>query len=231
MIDRSTPRFDRLAPVYRWMEWLSFGPFLALCRFEYLDALRDRKRALIFGDGDGRFTARLMGTNPDVEVEAVDSSIAMLRVLEGRCRSHFTRLKTTCMDARDWQPGRELLDLVVTHFFLDCLTTEEVGELASRVRSATQPGALWVVSEFAVPPGRLHGLMARMVVDLLYRAFGWMTGLGVRHLPRYEGEFEKQGFRKKASRARLGGLLVSQLWVLEAASASQRGGMDSARDF
>ncbi len=52
--------FNRLAPVYRWLEWFTFGPILWKCRCAYLVEMMNRRAALVIGDGDGRFTAQLL---------------------------------------------------------------------------------------------------------------------------------------------------------------------------
>ena len=66
--------FDRIARPYRWLEYLSLGRALERCRFHFLPRLRDCRRALVLGDGDGRFTAKLLDANPSVQVDAVDIS-------------------------------------------------------------------------------------------------------------------------------------------------------------
>lgn len=215
------PNFDRLAAVYRWMELASFGPFLQLCRCAFLSELGSCRRALIFGDGDGRFTARLLRSNGDIFIDAVDASRAMLRSLVRRAGKHGQRVRTEQVDARAWAPcyavsetdgdSQDRYDLVVTHFFLDCLTTEEVAVLAQRVRSAVCPGAMWIVSDFAIPTNAM-AVLARLVVAALYRAFGVLTGLRVRQLPDHRHVFEKAGLQCVRKRAFLGGLLVSELW-------------------
>ena len=220
-VGRAEPRraanFDGLARIYRWMEYASFGPWLRRCRCAFLPELEACRRALAIGDGDGRFTARLLAGNPTVEVDAVDASAAMLRTLERRAGANRERLRVACIDAREWDARSwdaqdAKYDLVMTHFFLDCLTTEEVRELAAKVRGATHEGARWVVSEFAVPAGWFGRLVARPVVLLLYAAFGWMTGLRVRALPDHSEALRSCGFVLKRRRAWLGGLLASEMW-------------------
>ncbi len=212
------PDFDRLAGVYRWMEALSFGPWLGRCRCAFLPDMRTAQRALVVGDGDGRFTVRLLQENPMVEIDAVDISPAMLRALVRKAGQHADRVHAKVADARSWSPdtwadGRGPgYDLVVTHFFLDCLTTAEVGALAARVRTLVADDATWVVSEFAVPAGWFGRLVAGPVVGFLYRAFGWMTGLRVRSLPDHAFALEQTGFRLCRRRSWLGGLLVSECW-------------------
>ena len=110
--------FNPLAPFYRWMEWFTFGPFLWKCRLAFLPEMRSRKSALILGDGDGRFTARLLQDNPQIEVDAVDASEAMLRQLVRRAGANAVRVRTQLADARQLSFRAGNLDLVATHFFL-----------------------------------------------------------------------------------------------------------------
>jgi hypothetical protein len=207
-----SPNFDRLAGIYRWLEWLSFGPFLSRCRNASLDRLGHRRRALILGDGDGRFTTALLRTNPGIRIEAIDASPAMLSQLVRRAGSLADRVKTCCTDARAWKPSEPDYDLVVTHFFLDCMSTKEIASLAARVRACVRPNAEWVVSEFAVPPGLYGKFVARPLVAFLYRAFGWLTGLQNRSLPDYRPALRQAGFRLTKHRHFLGGLLVAESW-------------------
>ena len=117
-----------------------------------------------------------------------------------------------CIDVRDWEPREAGFDLVVTHFFLDCLDSEEIEALAERVRSAVSPAARWVVSEFAIPEGWFGRYVAGPLVWMLYRAFGCLTGLGVRTLPDHHAALRKAGFRPKERRSWLNGLLINEIW-------------------
>ena len=207
-----TPNFNRLARLYRWMELASFGPWLWWCRCAFLSDLTQCRRALVLGDGDGRFTARLLRANPILSVDAVDSSSAMLRALLHRAGHNACRIRAYRADARIWQPANSGYDLIVTHFFLDCLTTGEVQSLAATLRKAVSPSALWLVSEFAVPDGWFGRLVARPLVRCLYFAFGRLTGLTLRALPDHHAALQQSGFIIQNRRTWLGGLLVSELW-------------------
>ena len=216
-IPKPAANFDRLAHLYRWMEYASFGPWLWKCRCAFFADLLACRRALVLGDGDGRFTARLLAANPQIEVDAVDASAAMLRSLERRAAPHRVRLRAERADVRmgdaqAWNTPHAPYDLVATHFFLDCLTTEEVRALAHRVRPAAAGGARWVVSEFAVPAGPFGRFVARPIVALLYAAFGLMTGLEVRTLSDHSAALRSSGFVLEKKRTWLGGLLVSEIW-------------------
>jgi SAM-dependent methyltransferase len=211
-IGQGCANFDRLAGIYRWMEWLSFGPYLQRCRCAWLDRLTGCRRALVLGDGDGRFTARLLRANPRVTVDAVDSSAVMLRALIRRAGADASRVNAHVADLSDWKLADAGYDLIVTHFLLDCLTGEEVRRLARAVRTMAGEDALWVVSEFAVPEGRFGRLVAAPLVSGLYWAFGRLTGLGVHRLPDYATALGEAGFALQRRRCWLGGLLVSERW-------------------
>jgi len=204
--------FDRLAGIYCWMEYLSFGPMLMLSRLQFMAQMKNARHALILGDGDGRFTRRLLEANSQVQVSAVDASPAMLRTLLHSAGSHATRVQTLCADLRGWQPQGTNYDLVVTHFLLDCLSTEEVDELVKSILPALGEDAYWVVSEFAIPESWFAHRFALLLVGFLYFAFGILTGLKIRRLPRYAASLSAAGFELRSQSTRLFGVLRSELW-------------------
>ena len=204
--------FDRIARPYRWLEYASFGPMLERCRFCRIPQLASARRALVLGDGDGRFLARLLTRNPQLRADVVDSSPAMLRLLESRVAAVHARdrINIQLVNALKFEP-HETYDLVVTHFFLDCLTTEQVTILAERIRPHLAAGGLWVVSEFSIPSG-IAALPARAIVSALYLAFHITTGLRTRSLPDYATALRASGLVLEDRKPFLGGLLVSDIW-------------------
>jgi SAM-dependent methyltransferase len=218
--NRPTPNFDRLARLYRWLEYASFGPMLERCRFYFLPACATARRALILGDGDGRFTQRLLQANPFLEVDAVDASAQMLQQLRQRVASSGTddalRVHTLRADIRAFTPERRDndpgYDLVVSHFFLDCLTPNEIDALADRLRECLAPDALWLISDFAIPQRGWLRPVAQLVVRSLYFAFDCLTRLRIKKLPDYAGALEQHGFFQVQQKTFLGGLLTTELW-------------------
>ncbi len=204
--------FSRLAHVYRWLEWFSFGPVLWHCRCAFLAEMDSSRAALVIGDGDGRFTARLLAENPQITVEAIDASESMLRQLMQSAGRNADRVRVQLADARQLNLTPRNFDLVATHFFLDCLTTAEVEALAMRLRGILPHDAAWVVSEFAVPDNWYGRLIASPLVTALYIAFGFFTGLTIRRLPAHREALQRAGFTLKKQRKWLCGLLVSELW-------------------
>ncbi|HVJ08628.1 MAG TPA: class I SAM-dependent methyltransferase [Acidisarcina sp.] len=212
------PNFDPIARAYRWLEYLSFGPMLAHCRFSSLPELVHSRRALVFGDGDGRFLARLLTLNPHLTADVVDSSAEMLRLLEQRICSIGAeareRITLHHAGALSFAPPKFGYDLVVTHFFLDCFSTEQLAALFRMLRPHLSAGALWALSDFAIPPGPIAAVCGRLLVAGLYRSFGLLTGLRTRTLPEYRGLFEDNGFTLCQRKTWLRGLLAGEVWRL-----------------
>ncbi|MGI8773113.1 MAG: class I SAM-dependent methyltransferase [Acidobacteriaceae bacterium] len=227
--------FDRLARPYRWLEYLSFGRALERCRFALLPELASAgkrtapSRVLLYGDGDGRFLQRLLTVYPALEVDAVDSSAAMLRTAAARLSPDArARVRFHHDDALRFTPppaagtgGDAGYDLVITHFFLDCFNDNELHRLLDRlldrpldrVGPHLAPDARWLVSEFAIPNRPLPALAARALIRLLYIAFRILTGLRANHLPDYAAVLAQHGFILSRRKTLLGGLLQSELWL------------------
>ncbi len=213
--NRRAANFDAIARPYRWLEYITFGRLLERVRFAHIPRITDRKHALVLGDGDGRFLARLAGQNRGLHAEAVDSSASMLALLQSKvCKvGAADRVTLTQADVIDekFYPVGSGYDLVVTHFFFDCLTDREVERIVDRIIPRLAHESIWIVSEFDVPPAGPR-MCARILIRLLYTSFGLLTGLAVRSLPDYRRILRSRGFRLEKQTTNIRGILVSELW-------------------
>ncbi|MGD0445422.1 MAG: class I SAM-dependent methyltransferase [Edaphobacter sp.] len=213
-MSKGEPNFDSIARPYRWLEYLTLARALEKTRNHYLPQLLDRRQALVLGDGDGRFLAQLLVNNPQLQADAVDSSAIMLQLLRQRCESATsdakTRLRTYQSNALSF-PLENSYDLIVTHFFLDCLTQPELNNLIRRIAKNVPPGTLWLISDFRIPRGPMR-LPARLLVRSLYLAFGVLTGLRTTHLPDHATPLTQAGLVRIEHQYRLAGILTTELW-------------------
>ena len=136
----------------------------------------------------------------------------MLKALTQRANSD--RVRVFQADARLWRPENadQRYDLIVTHFFLDCLTTEEVRHLASTLHGCASANATWVISEFAVVDNWIGKFTSRLLISALYWAFRGLTGLSIRKLPDHRSALREAGFILQKRQPHLGGMLKSELW-------------------
>ena len=214
---KEAANFDRIAGAYQVMEYLTLGPLLERTRMHFLPSLRDRRKALLLGDGDGRFLARLLLQNETLQADAVDSSGTMLA--EARRRSAAMaantnqRLRTHRQDALKFVSDRHY-DLVVTHFFFDCLTGEELAQFVTQTAPRLASGALWLVSEFRIPERGFGRWIAHLLVRSLYGIFRVLTGLRVTSLPEHATALRGAGLVCLCQHGLLFGLLTTELWKL-----------------
>jgi ubiquinone/menaquinone biosynthesis C-methylase UbiE len=207
------PNFDRVAHIYRWAEYLSLGPLLQRTRTHFLPKLPPCTNALILGDGDGRFLSRLLQQQPNLNALAVDTSASMLRLLRARCLrlAPSANLQTLQASALTITPPPST-DLIVTHFFLDCFAQPELDTIAQHLFTQTQPGTLWLVSDFAIPQARLLKPLAMLYIRLLYFIFRILTGLRVSQLPDPQSSLASAGFERITHHDLLCGLLYTEIW-------------------
>ncbi len=171
----------------------------------FLPELRHARRALVLGDGDGRFLRELLRDNPTVRADYVDLSGRMLEL--ARQKAGTERVNYRVGDAREIEFAAGQYDLIATHFFFDCFGSGELPRLIERIAASAKPGARWVVSEFRTP-----NAASALMVRLLYLFFRVTTGLQTQSLTDHRPFLEAHGFERLTTSGAGGGLLVSELW-------------------
>lgn len=199
---------DKFARWYALAEHLAFWRALERRRNCFLVNVHDVRQVLVLGDGDGRALVELLRACPDAQVEYIDLSVRMLEIAQRRVGA-TDRVQWAVANALNTSYPAAHYDLIVTHFFLDCLDAAQVNTLVERLVKAMQPGGRWLVSEF-----RAEAAWSKAVVRLLYLFFRMMTGLGVTRLPEYRTILGKNGFVLVKRQTALHGLLASELWTL-----------------
>ena len=195
---------DRIARCYRWLEYVAFGKELERRRFRFMKEASGATRALILGDGDGRFLARFAARS-EASIDCIDSSARMLEL--ARARAGESRVRYSCGDALTLSFAPAEYDLIATHFFLDCFDERDLERLIERVAGAAQSDALWLISEFRQPR------WATPLLKGLYLFFRVTTGLKTTRLIDHRPLLAKHGFRLKREETSRFGLLASELWL------------------
>ena len=229
------PSFDAIAPFYLPIERLAYGPVLHRCRTAHLDRIQDCRRALILGDGDGRFLAELLSSYHQIQVDSIDLSPGMLALARARIAGMAgasERIQLLQGDARTcpWPASR--YDLIVTNFFLDCFTATDLANVIARVAAVTGPGTLWIDGDFRLPPGRWLRPVAQTLLVTMYLFFQITTGLRTRKLIEPAHYLAAHGFKRVSERCGLWGFLSSRLWVRgENAIAAGSSDLAAVQDF
>src|SRR5262249_36606771 len=102
--------FDRLAPHYRWMEFLLAGKKLQHCRTAFLSQVEHARDVLILGEGNGRFLAECRYGLAEARITCVDASARMLQLAHDWLRNHglsTAGINFVHADALAWNPPRQ----------------------------------------------------------------------------------------------------------------------------
>lgn len=209
--------FDAIAPWYRTLETIAFGRALQRCRIACLGDAQSARRALVVGEGNGRFLVALLQTYPEMQIDCVDASERMLHLARRRienelpesiaARVHFFR-----RDITSWAPPEDSYDLVVTHFVLDCFPAAELAAVIERLARATKPNADWLLADFRIPAGGLARCQARAWLAVMYQFFRLTARITATELINPTRHLQAAGFVLVRQRLLRQGMLKSELW-------------------
>ena len=207
--------FDRLAPHYRWMEWLLAGGKLQRCRTAFIRDIPAPRNVLMLGEGNGRCLVELLRAFPAAHFTCVDASARMLACARARVKAHGLRdaaIEFIQADALNWQPPAAQFDLLVTHFFLDCFRAEHLAVLVPRLAAAAAPEARWLLADFCEPPSGFAKWRARWILRAMYFFFRRATRLAAVRLTPPDAFLQHSGFTLRERRPSDWGLLRADLW-------------------
>lgn len=202
--------FDRIAPFYRAMELVTAGGKLQRCRTAFLDDIPVPEKILIAGEGHGRFLPECARRFPEARIVVVDSSKKMLEI--ARQKTASKRVEFVHVDFLELiGPSREF-DLIVTHFFLDCFTADELASVVRKIGTMATAEADWLLADFEIAPAGAARWRSRAIVGMLYRFFRAVAGLHADSLVSPDAEIQKAGFTVRRRQVYDWGLLKSEWW-------------------
>ncbi len=206
--------FDRVATIYRLLEYAAFGKALEAARFRYLDRLKECRGILIIGEGDGRVLQRILALAPRASVRCIDDSAAMLaRAAKRLAPADRGRVSFECADARIAAIPANAYDAVVTMFVLDCFSPADVRRLVERLTAGLRPNGVWLFADFSIPQSGWRRARARVWIACLYAFFRWRTGLAVRELPPSEDILRAAGLSVVEAETLQRGLLTTAVYA------------------
>lgn len=207
--------FDAWARWYRGGEFVLAGGLMQRCRLHHLNQLHGIRRVLLLGEGPGRFLEVLCERHPSAEVTCVDASRGMLdqaaRAIARRGGAS-SRVQWVHADVRGWKPETPGYDLIVTHFFLDCFTSEELADMIPRIASWSASDAGWLLADFRIPSAGWRRWRATGVHALMYFVFRKTTQLSARSLVDPTRYIAASGFHLESRAEFSAGLLHTELW-------------------
>ena len=208
--------FDAVAPWYRALETIAFGNALQRCRVACLNEIESPRRALVVGEGNGRFLCELLRAHPGIQVDCADASERMLQLARRRVEmeqpDRSDQVRFLHRDVTSWSPPENHYDLVVTHFVLDCFPEGELAGVIKRLASAGTPEAVWLLADFRLPGQGFARLRARVWLAAMYQFFRLTAQIRATELIDPTPFMQANGFALTRQHLFRRGMLKSQLW-------------------
>lgn len=181
---RSAQGYDRLAKVYRPLEFCLFGHALQRARVALIGDLPKATEILVLGDGDGRLLEQLCQSQTDGQITSVDHSQVMLDRQRARLEplGADRRVQFICRDARSFVPAVGKYDLLITAFFLDCFTEVELGKLLPIWLAGLRESGHFYFVDFVRPKSLWRRCQSDVYQSMMHGLFRWQTGLPNRRL-------------------------------------------------
>ncbi|MES2596181.1 MAG: class I SAM-dependent methyltransferase [Verrucomicrobiota bacterium] len=211
--------FDILAPFYRSMERFTAGRKLQRARTEFLDVIPVPTRILTVGEGHGPFLLECCRRYPEAWIVCVDASKAMMAQAKEALKQNGlndARVQWVHADLLSWEPPVASFDLIVTHFFLDCFTHEQMSMLVPRLSKAADRGGSWLMADFQVPAHGWRRLRSKIILAMLYLFFRVATRLSAKSLITPDPLLQAAGWRLQSRAEYEWGLLKSDWWIADA---------------
>ena len=204
--------FDAVAPWYRTLETIAFGNVLQRARVARLDEIGSPRHGLIVGEGNGRFLAELLRTQPAIEIDCVDASERMLHLAQQRLGHDASRVRFVRDDITFWAPPAGQYDLIVTHFLLDCFPADQVADIVRKLSHAARRNTVWLLADFRIPSESFDRLRARAWLATMYAFFRVAAGIEARQLVDPSPFLRAAGFTLERQNLFRHGMLKSELW-------------------
>lgn len=209
-------QFDRIAPYYHWMELLFASGVMQRCRTAHLDRTKDCRHALLAGEGHGRFLEALLRVNPRIHVTCVEGSARMIEYARRRLIRRgvdLSRVTFQRANLLDCELPAARFDLIVTHFFLDCLKPEQISQAVRSMARSSTPDAIWLLADFRVPETGWRRWRAIGILASLYLFFRFSANLSARWLTPPDNFLRESGFELQRRKLANWGLAHSDLWL------------------
>lgn len=216
---RSERGYDRLALIYQAIERVVFGGHLQAARVALLDQLPSWQRMLLLGDGDGRLLEVIvegMRKGSDQTIISVDHSEAMLHQQRNRIANQpaSKQVEWIKTDALSFTPDENSFDVIVTPFFLDCFTTEQLQSALPQWRDGLRQEGRWYYVDFVVPQQGWRRIPTGFLCRVMHTFFRLATGLPNSKLLNVPSMLRQMGLEPEQQNYRFGGMMVTEIYGL-----------------
>jgi ubiquinone/menaquinone biosynthesis C-methylase UbiE len=172
----SKATFDLIASSYPLLEQIIFGSTLSRSRKLFAGRVTEGNNILLIGEGNGRFLLEIVKQTSSASFTVVDSSAKMLAAAARRIETidRCARIELIHADILEWKSPAAHFDRIVTHFFLDLFTPDQISRIVEKISRLATKDTLWINIDFTSAGQRLR---QRLLMWAQYRFFRIAAGI------------------------------------------------------
>ncbi|HEY5692650.1 MAG TPA: class I SAM-dependent methyltransferase [Cyclobacteriaceae bacterium] len=198
-------RFNWIASYYDKLVNLIFGKSILEAQHCHLELIPAHANILVLGGGSGKWVSEIIKTNKTCHILFVDASSKMMDQakynLEGVEQVSF--IHGTQNDLPNLH-----FDVIITHFFFDMFTTQQLHMLIEQLDRQLNSPSLWIVSDFEKSK-YWHSLMLKM----MFLFFKLSNTIENNDLPDWNDIMKSQHFKVSKTMSLYGDFIQSRLYV------------------
>ncbi len=195
-LERQRKGFNRLAAIYDYLLLIPPGRGFIKSQDVLIPLLPQKKSCLIIGGGTGTFLRSLIISGKVTHIVYLDISEKMLakasakiKDLNQKCKVEFRR------GSFDKITEDEKFDLIVTNFFLDLFSQEEVKAWMRFINNKLSDGGLFYFTDLQISRGKtFRTFLNNIYIKVLYFFFRNTTGINGKTLIDLRTEILQSGF-------------------------------------
>ncbi|GAL83382.1 ubiquinone/menaquinone biosynthesis methylase [Sporocytophaga myxococcoides] len=195
-MERQRKGFNRLAAIYDYLLLIPPGRGFIKSQEELIHLLPEKKSCLIIGGGTGNFLRSLIISGKVTNIVNLDISEKMLAKASVKIKDLYQDCKVEFRRGSfDKIAEEEKFDLIITNFFLDLFSQEEVKTWISFIHEKLSSEGLFYYTDLQISRGKtLRTFMKNMYIKVLYFFFRNTTSISGKTLIDLRTEILQSGF-------------------------------------
>jgi ubiquinone/menaquinone biosynthesis C-methylase UbiE len=202
--------FDFLAPFYDRLACIMIGKDIVNAQLHFLACFKECNWLLILGGGSGWILDLICKECPNLEIDYIDVSPAMLELARKRVENNK---RVNFIQGTENDIPNRLYDGVITNFYLDMFNEKSLNVVMVKIKRSLRTSALWVVTDF-VKEGKAHALK----LWLMYRFFRTVARIEASCLPDWQNQMKLCGSKLLVQKIAGNGFIKSNLYQITSPS-------------
>ncbi len=180
-------QFNFIAKYYTLLSKLVFGTALETAKISLFYKIPNQAKVLFIGGGAGNSLKMLLLLKPNVHVDFVEVSEQMM----ARAKKQMDFANTIkFINAPIEEFKEEKYDVVITEFFFDLFTKENIQQLIPHIVSKLNADGCWIDTDFRLTAK----LTQRVLLKIMYVFFNLTAGLKTLRLVDLQQLYPTNGF-------------------------------------